>query len=91
MDFKPKDDFRNSQHAKPWGEVCDSATFRAAVTAAMLQMQANSEFTFDREKSASLDQRMQGARVFLSILMNLNSTTPEGKPLVKSANLDHNV
>lgn len=89
-DFNPKADFKASAHAKPWDDVCDSAVFRAAVSAALLQMQANTEFSFDPVKSAALDQRMQGARIFLSILMNLNRSTPEGKPLVKSANLDHN-
>jgi hypothetical protein len=91
MDLNPKQDFQNSPHAKAWDEACDTAVFRAAACAALLQMEANAEFTFEPSMSSVLNQRMQGARIFLSILMNLTRKTPAGKPLAKSANLDHSV
>jgi hypothetical protein len=79
LDFSPKATFAKGPHAAAWTDVASSALFREAASAAMLQMQANIGTALSNESAIANARQMEGARIFLSILMNL-TTPPEGAP-----------
>ena len=90
MDFSPKATFAKSSMAQPWTEVASSELFRQAAGAAMLQMQANLGMALPHETPRNCHQ-MEGARIFLSLLMNLTTPPSEVPARPKSENLNHNV
>ena len=91
MDFSPKATFAKSASAEPWTAVASSALFREAASVAMLDMQQRQLTAMGNEVAAANHYRMEGARTFLSTLMNL-ATPPEQMPKrIKSDNLNHAV
>jgi len=78
MDFSPKATFAKGPHAAAWTDMASSTLFREAASAAMLQMQANIGTALSNESAIANARQMEGARIFLSILMNL--TTPPEEP-----------
>jgi hypothetical protein len=58
--------------------VASSTLFREAASAAMLDMQQRQLTAMGNEVAAANHYRMEGARTFLSTLMNL--TTPPEEP-----------
>lgn len=91
MDFSPKATFAKSAMAQPWTDVASSALFREAASAAMLQMQANQGYARDGFQVQQNAFQMEGARTFLSILMNLTTPPSEAPPRPRSENLNHSV
>jgi hypothetical protein len=92
MDFSPKSDFAKGPRAAQWTDVASSALLREAVGAAMLQMQSNQGFVTplsDTNKAAAHCFHMEGARIFLSILMNLTTPPSEAPKRVGNDNLIH--
>lgn len=90
LDWIPSDDFRKSQHAKPWQAVAESETFRKAIEAAYVQATFDFPKAVDHAAAAANEFRRQGAVMALFRLMNLN--TPLEKPKekdVSNQNLDH--
>lgn len=91
MDFTPKSHFSKGPHAQAWTDVASSALFRDAAGAAMLQMQANQGYSTSQNQAMANAFQMEGARAFLSILMNLTTPPSEVPARPKSENLDHRV
>lgn len=71
MNLDPKKDFLNSPHKAKWADVAASETFTAAVTTALVIQQQNLNAAPDLATAASFHYRMEGAKQFLGILMNL--------------------
>ena len=91
MDFSPKATFAKSAMAQPWADVASSALFREAAGAAMVQMQFNQGYSQTQTQAMASAYQLEGARAFLSILMNL-TTPPEQAPArPRSENLNHSV
>lgn len=84
MTFSPKDTFAKSASAQPWTDVASSALFREAAGVALLQMQSNIGMAVSRETAEANCYKLEGARQFLAILMNL--TTPPEEPRKRSTN-----
>jgi len=88
--IKPRETFRGSPFANGWLDRVDSAQFQAAVQATMLEMNIRNSAPPDMASAASYQFRMEGAKQFLSILMNLTLEEPAKRtPLPQ--NLDHRV
>ena len=91
MDFSPKANFAKGPTAAAWTEVASSNLLREAASVAMLEMNATRREAPDFNTAAANAFRMEGARTFLSILMNL-TTPPEAPPKrMTSDNLNHTV
>ena len=89
--LEPKQAFIDSPQSKLWENVAESEMMRMAISAAMLQMHGSMGFPNVATEAAANDFRMQGARIFASILINL-TTPPEQLPQRKDVgNLDHSV
>lgn len=91
MDFSPKVTFSKGQYAAAWAEIASSTTFREAGSAAMLQMQANQTVALNNEYAAANHFRMEGARTFFAMLMNLTTPPEAAPPRIRTDNLDHKV
>jgi hypothetical protein len=91
MDFAPKTTFAKSAMAEPWNGVVSSELFRQAAGAAMLQMQANQGYAKDGFEIQRNAFQLEGARTFLSILMNLSVIPQQPERLTRSENLNHSV
>jgi len=91
MDFSPKADFAKGPRAAQWTEVATSALFREAAGAAMLQMQANHGYSKLQTEAMANAYQLEGARAFLSILMNLTTPPTETPKRPQSENLRHDV
>ena len=91
MDFAPKAIFAKSAQAEPWTAVASSDVFRNAAGAAMLQMQANLGSPKNFYHAGAIAYQLDGARIFLSILMNLTTPPTEAPPRPRSENLNHSV
>jgi hypothetical protein len=93
IEFTPKASFAKGPSAASWNEIAASKVFVEATSAAILQMQANLGMAKHVDEAASFHYKMEGARIFLSILTNLTSP-PE--PVRRSEttlppNLDHKI
>lgn len=91
MDFSPKSNFIKGPHAASWSEVASSTMFREAGSAAMLDMQAKFPYTAQANDAAANHWRMEGARTFFAILMNLTTPPQEKLEVPKTHNLDHSL
>jgi hypothetical protein len=91
IEINPKQAFIDSPQSKLWANVASSEMMRSAISAAMLQMHGSMGFPNGANEAAANDFRMQGARIFASILVNL-ATPIEDLPKRKdTGNLDHSV
>ena len=81
----PRKEFRAGPHAKPWADISASEAFRAAATAAMMQMVSSGDKLLD----ASFGQQIAGAKNFLQFLEQLGEPDPKTRAPIASANLDH--
>ena len=81
MNFDPKKAFNESEHAKAWHDLVASKGFHAAAEAALANMVLNFPSANELATAAANDWRMQGARRFLTELMNLTEpgSTPKDK------------
>lgn len=91
MDFTPKSTFAKSAFAQPWADIASSDLFRQAVSAAMLQMQANQGYSTNQTYAMANAYQMEGARAFLSVLMNLTTPPSDNQIRTYSDNLRHDV
>lgn len=91
MDFSPKAFFAKGPMAQPWSEIASSDLFRAAASAAMLQMQANLGMAQTGVDAAANCYRLEGARTFLAIAMNLTTPPSPAPEKSKRENLDHSL
>ena len=91
MDFKPKSDFAKGPNAAAWNDVVSSRTFSEAAGAAMLQMQSNLGMAHITDEAVAHCRQMEGARIYLSILMNLTTPPEEVQKRMAVDNLDHTV
>lgn len=91
MDFAPKATFAKSAQAEPWAAFASSDVFRNAAGAAMLQMQANQGYSTTQTQAMANAYQLEGARTFLSILMNLTTPPSEAPARPRSENLNHSV
>ena len=89
MDFSPKSNFAKGPSAAQWTEVASSLLLREAAGAAMLQMQANLGMAQNYVDASANCFRLEGARTFLSILMNLTTPPEEVPKRVGNDNLVH--
>lgn len=91
MDFTPKLTFAKGPSAQAWTDVASSALFREAASAAMLQMQANLGIAVTVEGVTANCRQMEGARIFLAVLMNLTTPPEEALKRPTSENLKHHL
>lgn len=89
MDFSPKSNFSKGPSAQPWTDVASSVLFREAAGVAMLQMQANLGMAGNADTAQAAWFKLEGARTFLSVLMNLTTPPEEMPKRVRSDNLNH--
>ena len=89
MDFSPKATFVKGPSAQQWTDVASSQLFLAAESAAMLEMQSKGGYSKTQDQAAARQFQMEGAREFLSILMNLTTPPPETPKQTDSGNLIH--
>ena len=89
MDFSPKANFAKGAYAAPWTEIASSALLREVAGAAMLEMQARMGFVSNVNDAAANTFKMEGARIFLSILMNLTTPPEEMPKRIRTDNLNH--
>lgn len=88
MTLNPKKDFcENSGYRKAWADVADSQTFSAAVTAALIIQQQSLNNIPDMASAAAAAWRMEGAKQFMSILMNLAEVSPPAPEIKPGQNL----
>jgi len=86
----PRETFQKSEHAKRWLDVVDSQQFHMAAQAAFAQMQLDLSLPRDMNQAAIYQCELQGAKHFLSLLMQL--TNPEKTvPTTTGRNLNHHV
>lgn len=78
----PKDSFQKSEHAKGWPDVMDSRRFHMAAMAAFAQMQMELGHPADMGTAAAQRWELEGAKRFLSILMQLADSN--AKPVVSN-------
>jgi hypothetical protein len=71
MTLDPKKEFQDGLHAKVWADVAGSVAFSSAVTAALVIQQQTNSAPPDMATAASFAWKMEGAKQFASILMNL--------------------
>ncbi len=72
MTLNARERFRQSIHAKTWQDLVDSSQFQEAATAAMTTM----------SRQAINRPQIEGAWLFLEILMSLTAPVPQpGKPV----------
>ena len=90
MDFSPKADFAKGPRATQWTDVATSALFREAAGVAMLDMQQRQLVSLG-EGAAANYYRMEGARTFLSTLLNLTTPPAETPKRPQSENLRHDI
>lgn len=91
IEINPKQAFVDSPHGKLWDNVAASEMMRNATSAAMLQMHGSMGFPNGMDEAAANDFRMQGARIFQSILVNLTTPISELPKRKDTGNLDHSV
>jgi hypothetical protein len=91
MDFSPKADFAKGPSAAAWKDAASSRVFIEAAGAAMLDMQQRQLTAMGNEVAAANHYRMEGARTFLAILMNLTTPPPEPPKRPQSENLKHDI
>lgn len=91
MDFSPKANFAKGLNAQAWTNTASSALFVEAAGVAMLQMQVNLGASREQWEAVGHCLQMEGARIFLTILMNLTTPVEERKPVRYSDNLNHAV
>lgn len=84
----PKEAFRRSTVAKDWAEGVTSITVQTATRTALAQLVYQQDLpsaTFDQAARNAL--RLEGARQYLSILLNLAEKEPERPIRMASDNL----
>jgi len=91
VDFSPKVTFAKGPYATVWTNIASSSEFRDAAGTAMLQMQANLGLAATNESAAANCFKMEGARQFLSVLMNLTTPPEEPPKRIRTDNLNHSV
>lgn len=84
--LSPRDNFRNSPHAKGWEGIMDSRQFQAGCEAALAQMVIDQPHTPESLSVSAF--RFSGAKEFLRVLMGLTATETKMQTAVKQ-NLDH--
>lgn len=90
MDLTPRANFLKSQHKRFFHEATATDWFHAAVETALVKMQIDLKAPPDMATAASYAWRMEGAKQFVTILMNLTETEKKA-PARPEQNLDHNV
>ncbi len=90
IEITPKQAFCDSPQSKLWENVAESEMMRMAISAAMLQMHGSMGFPNVANDAAANDFRMQGARIFASILVNLTTPPEQLSKRKDTGNLDHN-
>jgi hypothetical protein len=90
ISFSPRDAFRKSDQAKAWNDISASEPFMKAGSAALLQMVMELQSN-DVSEAANNQYRIDGAKLFFRMMMNLTSSdTPKPNAPTKQ-NLDHKV
>ena len=62
----PREQFRESQYSKGFGDLIESSQMEAAMVAAQLEMQARFNLTCDPQEATANEFRRQGAAAVLS-------------------------
>jgi hypothetical protein len=88
VNINPKKDFNEGPHKKKFHDASAENWLHAAVNTALLQMQLSLPHPADMGTSASYQWRMEGAKQFIGILMNLTEPKPE-RPERPEQNLKH--
>lgn len=89
--ISPRQAFQKSVHFKEFSNIIESEAHRQALFSALLQMQMNSPETTDPTLSGIYDQRLVGARQFISVLSRLCDTDIPTNPPQSFGNLNHQV
>lgn len=90
MTFNPKKDFcDDANRRKQWGDISASKVFNDAITAAFVIQQQILNAPPDLATAASYAYRMEGAKQFAQILMNLSEFAQTPRPATDAHNLSH--
>lgn len=88
----PKTRFLRSQVAKNWAEAVTSIEVRSSAEAALAQFVFEQPTDFKDKDAASAEAlRLQGARRYMSILLNLAEKEPDQPVKMVSDNLPHDI
>lgn len=85
MTIDNKARFKNGPHSKTWSQVVVSEAFTEAANSAMLIMLSQQS----TDAAAANSYRLEGARHFLGILLNLTSEKKDTRP--EEQNLKTNI
>jgi hypothetical protein len=88
MTESPKSRFLKSDLAKSHADLASSKPFIAVMDVAMLQFVHESSSASDMATAATAALKLEGARKFALILMNLADKSPDPKPAPRD-NLPH--
>jgi hypothetical protein len=90
MILDARKNFRDSDHSKVLFEAVATTWFQVGASAALITMQRNLSTPNDMGTAAANEFRLQGARMFLDILMSLSDPETKRTPL-PTGNLNHNL
>lgn len=88
--LKPREMFQKTADSKEHLELVQKPSFQNAIHAALAEMQMRQIAPSTPSQSWDAGVKMEGAKVFISILLNLAEPTEERKQLPRK-NLDHSV
>lgn len=84
----PRATFQKTIFAKGWQDRVDSDQFQAAATAALMEMMLLNSRTDDLATSAAAQKKIEGALMFLNLLMTLTTPMPGLPALPSRQNLE---
>jgi hypothetical protein len=93
INFTPKKVFTEGPSAAAWTDIAASKVFFESASAAMLQLQFNLGVAENSNVASSNHYKMEGARAFLGILINLTTPPEEQRrpEMTLPENLDHKI
>jgi hypothetical protein len=79
--INPKSEFqKDKDKLKAWANVVDSKLFSDVASIALAQMVVTQGSAPDMGTASAQAFRMEGAKIFLHVLMNIADSTPPPKP-----------
>lgn len=88
MILDAKGDFKKGTHKSAFHDLSGSAVLHEAIKTALLTMQAGFPTVSDMSVAAANHLRMEGARAFVAVLLNLTEEPKKPEP-DRTQNLNH--
>ena len=87
MNLDPRKRFRESANGKTWSNAVASDWFQEGVTATLMTMALSTGLAPDSESADAVARRMEGARLFIQVMLTLTDTEPDPKQPAMPSNL----